>query len=725
MANNRIHTTFDLLSSNVYNQPSLQAIDLPFELIGYSGPVNSSTGITTKINKHQELKAGHRIIIKGFDNDATYKVETEVTNSVDNLNGTITFLVLDNFVFEITEIMFYVPNEVKVKHGTIMDGNIQLTSIKPEEEKYPLIFQHEITRETFFNDKRNKLERESEVDLFFLTTADFQKWDIDDHNKFAIKPMRELALKFIDELKTSNGIGEFEDYEILDHVRFGTYSTEKGHETRVFNDKLSGVQLKIKIPFLKTCGCNHAVMNIPATPCIPRIITRTLKNSLANLSDVDLTNPTNTQVLVYVDGVWVNQDKPSGGVVDWEDVTNKPTTFTPSAHTHPISEVVGLQGDLDSKQNISEKGQANGYVPLNSSSLIEQQYLPSYVDDVIEGYLSGGVFYEENTHITPITGSVGKIYVDLTIGQSSRQYRYTGSAYIQITNGLIASTDDVPEGSTNKYFTEARALAAAPAETVNTIGSLVNGAASATPNDTDLVMSVESSVVKKNTWAQIKSFLKSYNDTLYKSISTVSGTIIVTSGTSFTTPSNITTSTVFYIELIGGGAGGAGRSTTNLSGSGGGGGGYCFVKITGLSPSTTYTCSIGAGGAGGADATNGNDGGNTTLIIGATTYTATGGIKGLTAASSNGGAGGTGINGDVNINGQNGAATSSTGSVAVISSQGGNSPKGWGHGGNPTFNSPGANGTGFGGGGSSAKGVGANAVGGNGSNGIIFCKWFN
>ena len=67
--------------------------------------------------------------------------------------------------------------------------------------------------------------------------------------------------------------------------------------------------------------------------------------------------------------------------------------------------------------------------------------LPSYVDDVIEGYYSVGVFYSDAGLITPITGEISKIYVDLLANKS---YRWSGSVYIQISNA-ISSIDELTD----------------------------------------------------------------------------------------------------------------------------------------------------------------------------------------------------------------------------------------------------------------------------------------
>jgi hypothetical protein len=83
---------------------------------------------------------------------------------------------------------------------------------------------------------------------------------------------------------------------------------------------------------------------------------------------------------------------------------------------------------------------------IGNGSIIDQAYLPSFVDDVLEF---------ANLAAFPVTGATGKIYIAL---DTNKQYRWTGTVYVQITNGFIASTDDVPEGGSNLYFTVTRVL---------------------------------------------------------------------------------------------------------------------------------------------------------------------------------------------------------------------------------------------------------------------------
>jgi len=105
---------------------------------------------------------------------------------------------------------------------------------------------------------------------------------------------------------------------------------------------------------------------------------------------------------------------------------------------------------------------------------------------------------------------------------------------------------------------------------------------------------------------------------------------VITSGTSYTTPAGCT---LIMVTAFGGGGGGGGgsRGSTGTQTNGGGGGGcgaHFQVNIT-VSPSTAYTISVGAGGAGGIGRTGSNgagtaggDGGNTSIIVGAVTYSA-------------------------------------------------------------------------------------------------------
>ena len=84
--------------------------------------------------------------------------------------------------------------------------------------------------------------------------------------------------------------------------------------------------------------------------------------------------------------------------------------------------------------NVSVKGLGSlAYQNLDSSNKIPSTLLPSYVDDVIEGYYYNSKFYKESAHTTAITGESGKIYVDLS---TNKTYRWSGSAFVEISASL-------------------------------------------------------------------------------------------------------------------------------------------------------------------------------------------------------------------------------------------------------------------------------------------------
>lgn len=92
-----------------------------------------------------------------------------------------------------------------------------------------------------------------------------------------------------------------------------------------------------------------------------------------------------------------------------------------------------------------------GVVKVGEDGKVPSDVLPSYVDDVIEGYLdtvnngdgtSTLTFYEDEAKATAITGERGKIYVDLG-SANSQCYRWSGSTYVKVSdNDMVEITDE-------------------------------------------------------------------------------------------------------------------------------------------------------------------------------------------------------------------------------------------------------------------------------------------
>lgn len=112
-------------------------------------------------------------------------------------------------------------------------------------------------------------------------------------------------------------------------------------------------------------------------------------------------------------------------------------------------------------ENPANKGQANGYASLDGGGKVPAAQLPSYVDDVLEF---------ANLAAFPNPGESGKVYI---AADTDREYRWSGTAYRQIV-ASPGTTDAVPEGTTNLYYTDARAQAALQAQLGNTDADLVS-----------------------------------------------------------------------------------------------------------------------------------------------------------------------------------------------------------------------------------------------------------
>jgi hypothetical protein len=118
--------------------------------------------------------------------------------------------------------------------------------------------------------------------------------------------------------------------------------------------------------------------------------------------------------------------------------------------TGDVADSASLSAALNEKADL-----VSGKVPSGQ--------LPSYVDDILE---------VADFASLPGTGEAGKIYVTL---DDNCEYRWSGSTYIQLV-ASPGSTDAVPEGSTNKYFTVSRVLSTV----LSGISFLTNTAVSAT-----------------------------------------------------------------------------------------------------------------------------------------------------------------------------------------------------------------------------------------------------
>lgn len=192
------------------------------------------------------------------------------------------------------------------------------------------------------------------------------------------------------------------------------------------------------------------------------------------------------------------------------------------------------------------------------------------------------------------------------------------------------------------------------------------------------------------------------------------GQVFTGNGT-FTIPSGVT---ALKLTVVGGGGNGGNATSSpcnSAMGGTGGAGGTAIKFLTGLTPGNTLTVTVGGGGGGSSSVSSG------TQSI--TTVTGGGGGNGSNASNNNAasGAGGTGSNGDINIqggfiDGVFSPGTTQTSPATLLSNSRFNANVGSAH--------NGVAGMAYGGGGTGARSQdAANRTGGAGAAGVVIIEW--
>lgn len=185
----------------------------------------------------------------------------------------------------------------------------------------------------------------------------------------------------------------------------------------------------------------------------------------------------------------------------------------------------------------------------------------------------------------------------------------------------------------------------------------------------------------------------------------------------FTIPPSVSN---LKVTIVGGGGGGGGGTGTNAPGMGGGAGGAAIKWLTGMTPGSTLSVTVGAGGAGGNGA-NGIMGSSSTVASGTqiiSSVSASGGNPGQTSAGVPG-SGGSTSGADISFPGGWGTETVN----AQSTGGGGASSIFGGFGAGAIGNSSGNPGLAAGAGGGGGGGTSGNTTGGAGSIGIVIFEW--
>jgi hypothetical protein len=143
------------------------------------------------------------------------------------------------------------------KHGSILQTSAELQTVSSDMYAItPMAYLRRPIREDFqLGD--SAIDRNADITIFFLTQANFNEWETEEHDSNAVVPMRNMAYAFIDLVNKKRDLfTEVKEFTLEDRIKFGVVSDLGVQDKAYFNIMLSGVQLDINLGIKKNENCN-------------------------------------------------------------------------------------------------------------------------------------------------------------------------------------------------------------------------------------------------------------------------------------------------------------------------------------------------------------------------------------------------------------------------------------------------------------------------------------
>lgn len=189
------------------------------------------------------LSIGDNVTILGV----VYKITDMVMNQsilIYKANGGV--LPTPNTTFDISA--------PKYIHGTLKMAQNEVDAIPNKNMLVPFVYLFEVIRDRKNTDDESMIDRETELRIFFLNSANTGDWLTNDHYTNVIYPMQQMVDLFMKLIEKNKLFTDEINYDCLPLINVSEQGTQ---EESIFDCNLSGIELRLSAQIRVDLSCEN------------------------------------------------------------------------------------------------------------------------------------------------------------------------------------------------------------------------------------------------------------------------------------------------------------------------------------------------------------------------------------------------------------------------------------------------------------------------------------